>query len=105
MSVDVDGAPKSYGPDDSKALDYELNAHVGARKSGAIVGYLVDRNGKPIIQGIGDPGPGFYVSTTKYVDINNPKTTDPRRYVNAAEINYTVLANSAKAKGVRPGYF
>ncbi len=105
MSVDVDGAPKSYGPDDSKALDFELNAHVGAKKSGAIVGYLVDGNGKPIIQGPDDPAPGFYVSTTKYVDVNNSKKTDPRRYVNAAEINYTVLANSAKAKGVKPGDF
>src|ERR1700730_14003774 len=48
MTVDVDGAPTSYGPDDRKALDYELNAHVGAKKSGAIVGYLVDKHGKPI---------------------------------------------------------
>jgi hypothetical protein len=105
MTVDVDGAPKSYGPDDKEALDYELNAHVGAKKSGAIVGYLVDKLGKPIIQGIGDPAPGFYISTTKYSDSNNSKAADPRRYVNAAEINYTVLATSAKVKGVKPGDF
>src|ERR1043165_1973769 len=103
MSVDVDGAPKCYGPDDSKALDLERNAH--SKKTGAIVGYLTDRNGKPIIQGPDDPAPGFYISTTKYVDVNNSKRTDPRRYVNAAEINYTVLASTAKAKGVRPGDF
>ena len=104
MSVDVDGAPTSYGPDDKKALDFELNAHVGAKKSGAIVGYLT-KNGKPIIQGENDPAPGFYISTTAYVDINNPNKTDPRRYVNAAEINYTVLATSAKNKGVKTGDF
>ena len=105
MTVDVDGAPKSYGPDDSKALDYELNAHVGARRSGAIVGYLIDNHGKPIIQGTNDPAPGFYISKTGYFDIKNNKETDPRRYVNAAEINYTVLAKSAKEKGVRTGDF
>ncbi|MFL6229403.1 MAG: hypothetical protein ACJ741_11550 [Pyrinomonadaceae bacterium] len=105
MSVDVDGAPTSYGPDDKKALDFELNAHVGAKRSGAIVGYLIDKNGKPIIQGANDPAPGFYISTTAYHDINNPNKSDPRRYVNASEINYTVLATSAKTKGVETGDF
>ena len=105
MSVDVDGAPTSYGPVDKKALDFELNAHVGAKKSGKIVGYLIDKNGKPIIQGENDPAPGFYISTTAYHDINNPNQNDPRRYVNAAEINYTVLATSAKNKGVETGDF
>lgn len=105
MSVDVDGAPTSYGPNDKKALDFELNAHVGAKKSGKVVGYLIDKNGKPIIQGENDPAPGFYISTTSYHDINNPNETDPRRYVNASEINYTVLATSAKNKGVETGDF
>jgi hypothetical protein len=105
MSVDVDGAPTSYGPDNNKALDYELNAHKGAKKSGAIVGYRTDKFGKPIIQRDGDPAPGFYVSETHYTDKNNSNENDPRRYVNAAEINYTVLANNAKKKGVAPGDF
>lgn len=103
MSVDVDGAPTCYGPDDKKALDFERNAH--DKKTGAIVGYLIDRNGKPIIQGPNDPAPGFYISTTAYRDINNHNKTDPRRYVNASEINYTVLARSAKNKGVETGDF
>ena len=105
MSVDVDGAPNSYGPDNRKALDFELNAHVGVRKSGAIVGYFLDKHGKPIIQGNDAPAPGFYISKTGYFDVNNNKETDPRRYVNAAEINYTVLAKSAKDKGVKTGDF
>ena len=67
MSVDVDGAPTSYGPDDAKALDYELNAHVGAKKTGRIVGYLTDSAGNPVIQTKDDPAPGFYVSTTGYM--------------------------------------
>ena len=105
MSVDVDGAPNAYGPDNKKALDYELAAHVGAKKSGAIVGYLIDKRGNPIIQGKSDPAPGFYISTTGYVDVKNNNKFDPRRYVNAAEINYTVLADSAKKKGVKTGDF
>ncbi|HID8955863.1 TPA: hypothetical protein ACXE2E_002919 [Klebsiella variicola] len=105
MRVDVDGAPNAYGPKNKKTLDYELNAHVGAKKSGAIVGYLVDRDGNPIIQGKSDPAPGFYISKTGYVDVKNNNKFDPRRYVNAAEINYTLLADSAKKKGVKTGDF
>ena len=105
MAVDVDGAPRSYGPNDKAALDFELNAHVGAKKSGAIVGYLIDKQANPIIQGPNDPAPGFYISKTGYKDVNNQKETDPRRCVNAAEINYTVLASSARNIGVKPGDF
>ena len=105
MTVDVDGAPNAYGPDNSKALDYELNAHKGAKKSGAVVGYLLDKSGKPVIQGKNDPAPGFYVSKTAYFNVSNSTETDPRRYLNAAEINYTVLATSAKKAGVETGDF
>jgi hypothetical protein len=105
MSVDVDGAPTTYGPDDSKALDYELNAHVGAKKTGAVVGYLLDKDGKPLIQGKNDPAPGFYISTTGYFDHRNPNKNDPRRYVDASEINYTILARAASNAGVMLGDF
>jgi hypothetical protein len=105
MQVDVDGAPKAYGPKDRLALDYKLNAREGAKPSGKIVGYLLDRRGMPIIQGPNDPAPGFFISTTSYQDKNNAKVTDPRKYVNAAEINYTVLAISAANKGVKLGDF
>ena len=103
MSVDVDGAPTSFGPDDIKALDYELNAHVGAKKTGRIVGYLTDSAGNPVIQTKDDPAPGFYVSTTGYYDVKNPRANDPRRYLDASQINYTVLADSARKLGVKPG--
>lgn len=107
MAVDVDGAPNAYGPKNKKALDNELNAHKGAMKTGAIVGYLTKNNdGKtPIVQGPNDPCPGFYVSTSGYQDKNNSNITDPRCYVNAAEINYTLLATAAKKAGVRLGDF
>ena len=102
MTVDVDGAPNAYGPDSRKALDYEHNAH---NKSGKIVGYLLDKHGKPIIQGHDDPAPGFYISTNGGFYDTTKKITDPRRYVNAAEINYTVLGKRAKDKGIKPGDF
>ena len=105
MAIDVDGAPNSYGPNNDEALDFELNAHVGAKKSGAIVGYRIDSKGKPIVQGPGDPRPGFYISETGYADQNNSNPDDPRRYVNAAEINYTLLASAAKKAGVETGDF
>jgi len=105
MAIDVDGAPNSYGPDNSKALDNELNAHVGASKSGEIVGYLTNANGKAIQQGPNDPCPGFFISKTAYSDKNNATKTDPRRYVNAAEINYTLHAKVAKNAGVELGDF
>jgi hypothetical protein len=107
MTVDVDGAPNAYGPNDALALDYELNAHVGAKRSGLIVGYLT-KNGDgrtPIRQGPGDPFPGFYISTSAYEDKNNKRIEDPRRYTNAAEINYTLLASVARQARVQLGDF
>ncbi len=107
MAIDVDGAPNSYGPNNALALDYELNAHVGAKPSGKIVGYLTrnDDGRTPIRQGPRDPYPDFYISTSGYEDKSNNRREDPRRYVNAAEINYTLLAAVAKNAGVRCGDF
>lgn len=100
-------APNAYGPPGKDALDFELNAHVGAKASGRIVGYLTeDDDGRtPVVQGPLDPCPGYYVSTTAYSDRANPRRTDPRRYVNAAEINYVVRARVACNAGVRLGDF
>ncbi len=108
MTINVDGAPNAYGPDNRKALDFELNAHVGARKDGRIVGYLTKADKiTPLLQerSLGDPCPGFYISTTAYTDKNNRRETDPRRYVNAAEINYTLLGKVASEGGVKLGDF
>lgn len=107
MAIDVDGAPNAYGPPGTKTLDNELNAHRGAKKTGAIVGYLTknDDGKTPIVQGSKDPCPGFYISTSGYEDKSNTTIEDPRRYVNAAEINYTLLATAAKNVGVKLGDF
>jgi hypothetical protein len=46
MEVDVDGAPNAYGPPGKPTLDFELNAHVGAKSSGAIVGFITKADGR-----------------------------------------------------------
>src|SRR5260370_1770206 len=97
MAIDVDGAPNAYGSVDSEVLDNELNAHRGAKRTGAIVGYLTEAAGRtPIGQDPSEPCPGFYISTSPYEDTDNPRRECPRRHVNAAEINYALRATTAQ---------
>jgi hypothetical protein len=90
MSVDADGAPKAYHPDNRSGLD-----HIGnAGKPGNWWALVTDNgkaSGKPVVQGPQDPAPGFYVSATALVNptVQNPK--NPKRYVNSEEIPYIVL--------------
>ncbi len=102
MKIDVDGAPNAYGPRGKPTLDFEANAHEGARLSGKIVGYLT-ANGKPVVQGPTDPFPGYYISTTGFVDQQNHNLNDPRRYVDASKINYVVLGSLARKNHVALG--
>jgi hypothetical protein len=105
MDVDVDGAPNAYGPPGMQTLDILLYAHQlnGADKE--IVGYLVDEDGSPILQGPNDPFPGYYISQTAFSDIENQNERDPRGYVDARTINYVVRGNAARRRGVRVGDF
>jgi hypothetical protein len=105
MAIDVDGAPNAYGPPGKPALDFELNAHRGAKASGEIVGYLTRNNDgrTPEIQGPSDPFPGYFISTTGFEDSANPNRLDPRKYVDASKINYVVLGSFAKQKGAKLG--
>jgi len=102
MAIDVDGAPNAYGPKGKPTLDFELNAHEGARLSGKVVGYITE-NGKPVLQGASDPYPGYYISTSGFVDQQNHNLNDPRRYVDASKINYVVLGRFAKQNHVALG--
>jgi hypothetical protein len=108
MNVDVDGAPTAYGPPGKKALD--IDAHARAPKEsphpGSIVGYMTESvGGPPTIQGPQDPAPGYFVSQTDFADKNNKRMEDPRRYVDAARINYVVQGRIAKQTGVQLGDF
>ncbi len=105
MDVDVDGAPNAYGPPGMETLDILLNAHYLNRADKEIVGYLVDEQNRPILQGPKDPFPGYYISQTAFTDIENQNERDPRRYVDARNINYVVRGDMARRRGVRVGDF
>jgi hypothetical protein len=105
MDVDVDGAPNAYGPPGKPALDNLLDAHYLNRADEPIVGYLTDEHDRPILQGPGDPFPGYYVSQTAFTDPANQNERDPRRYVDARNMNYVVRGNAAKRRGVQVGDF
>jgi hypothetical protein len=105
MDVDVDGAPNAYGPAGKPTLDFLVNAHYLNRTNQQIVGYLVDEHNRPILQGPHDPFPGDYISQTAFVDNANQNERDPRRYVDARNINYVVRGNAAKRRGVQVGDF
>lgn len=106
LHVDVDGAPNAYGPPGKRALDFEKHAHVGARLSGQVVGYLTQRDHRtPVVQGPHDPYPGYYISTTGFYDRAVDDEHDPRRYVDATRINYVVLGDFGRKHRVRLGDF
>ena len=103
MDVDVDGAPTAYGPRGLKTLDTLADAHYKRRFWGPVVGFLKE-HGKPVVQGPGDPAPGYYVSQTTFEDESRPEH-DPRRYVDATRVNYVVLGDEARHRGVTMGDF
>lgn len=100
LSVDADGAPNAYHPENI-GLDDITNA--GA--PGSWSGVAADKNGDPFIQGPGDPFPGYYVSVTDLSD-RAKAANDPTRYVDASRIPYIVLPEGIEARtGARPGDF
>jgi hypothetical protein len=93
MTIDADGAPNAYHPDNT-GLDDLANA--GA--PGHWEGIITDRTGDPLIQGPDDPFPGYYVSCTSLSDRTKART-DPARYVDASKIPYIVLPRDVAAQG------
>ena len=100
MTVDADGAPTAYHPDDT-GLDELVNAGVPAHWDGIVT----DRAGDPWIQQGSDPSPGYFVRCTSLSD-KTKELTDPARYVDASKIAYVVLPQDvADRRGVRLGDF
>jgi len=100
MTIDADGAPNAYHPDNT-GLDDLANAGTPGRWEGL----AKDANGEPIIQGPNDPYPGYYVSATALADRSKP-FNDPTRYVDASKIPFVVLPGGmARQLGARPGDF
>lgn len=83
MTIDADGAPTAYHPDDDDGLDDLSNAG----EPGHWWALATDENGEPIVQGPDDPAPGFYVSMTALWDRTKGRR-DPHRYVDATAIPY-----------------
>ena len=82
MTIDADGAPNAYHPDNT-GLDDLKNA--GA--PGYWEGLAKDKDGEPFVQGPDDPFPGYYVSATALADRSKP-VNDPTRYVDASKIPF-----------------
>jgi hypothetical protein len=98
MTIDADGAPNAYHPDNS-GLDDLANAGTPGRWEGL----AKDPDGEPYIQGQDDPFPGFYVSATALADRSKP-VNDPTRYVDASKIPFVVLPGGlARQLKARPG--
>src|SRR5450631_808782 len=93
MSIDADGAPNAYHPDDT-GLDELANAGSPTRWDGIIA----DQEGNPLIQEESDPFPGYYISCTSLAD-ENKDFTDPTRYVDATDIPYVALPEDVADRG------
>jgi hypothetical protein len=105
LKIDVDGAPDAYALPGSgvKARDYIGNAHRRPRDpSSPWCGVVLGPDGRPIVQGPGDPCPGALVSTTALQDASQPKTSQ-LRYVNAMAVPYYVLSPELERVGLGLG--
>ena len=102
MDVDVDGAPNAYGPPGSKTLDILKHAHAEGDERAPIVGYLTedDNSSAPVLQGLNDPFPGYYISQTAFTDPARKNERDVQRYVDASKINYVALDAEAQRLGL-----
>lgn len=88
-TINADGSPHAYAPDNSglTALDFLGNAG----SPGNWWGIACNDSGKPFIQSAWHPAPGFYVSTTALV---NPQVEDeghPSRYVDSERYCFAVI--------------
>jgi hypothetical protein len=104
MTIDADGAPNAYHPDDA-ADGAGLDELANAGKPGHWDGIITDQDGDPLIQQERDPFPGYYISCTTLSD-KTKRFTDPARYVDASKIPYVVLPRDiADRGGARLGDF
>lgn len=100
MTIDADGAPNAYHPEN---LGLDDLANAGA--PGSWAGLAKNADGEPFIQGPDDPFPGYYVSETALAD-RSKAVNDPTRYVDASRIPFVVLPGGmARELGARPGDF
>lgn len=88
MTIDADGSPRAYNPQNTGLDDLK---HAG--RPGHWTGIVTHNDkpwGRPVIQKSTDPAPGYYVSRTALSDFNK-RFTDPSAYVNSEKIPFIVL--------------
>ena len=100
MTIDADGAPNAYNPENTGLDDLSNAGHPGHWD-----GVVQDEQGDPYVQGPNDPFPGYYVSCTSLFD-RTKERMDPARYVDASKIPYVVLPGEvARQTGAKLGDF
>lgn len=86
MTIDIDGSPRAYNPQDTG-----IDALASAGGAGPLSkDVIVFKGGKPFIQRSTDPFPGYFLSQTALTD-KHFADTDYRRYVNSDSIPYISL--------------
>lgn len=86
MTINADGSPRAYHPDNKSGLDYLANAGY----PGNWWGIATNSRKQPIIQGPLDPAPGYYVSTTAYQNSGfAPYSTG--RYLDSEKVRFVVI--------------
>ena len=96
MAIDADGAPNAYHPQNI-GLDDLKNAGYPPKPGQQPWGIVTNAAGNPVIQGSGDPFPGYYVSGTSLGDSMRQRT-DPRRYIDSNQIPYIALPKALTNK-------
>lgn len=96
-TIDADGDPDAYGPDDS-GLDWTAN---GGTPGSDWWGGPTDGNGMPLVQKIYEPSPGMYVSGTAHTNPSYPETSQ-YRYITSGAIPFIVLPGN-HSNGARLG--
>jgi hypothetical protein len=100
MTIDADGAPNAYNPENT-GLDDIRNAG----EPGHWEGIVANGEGEPLLQGPDDPFPGYYISCTALWD-RTKNVTDPTRFVDASKIPYVVLPGAlSRQVGAQLGDF
>src|SRR5580765_76803 len=100
MTIDADGAPNAYHPD-----DFGLDAVANAGAPGNWNGIVTDQDGMTLIQQETDPFPGYYISCTSLFD-DTKMFSDPTTYVDSSRIPYVALPQDlADREGMQLGDF
>ncbi|WP_397381274.1 N-acetylmuramoyl-L-alanine amidase [Prosthecobacter sp.] len=104
LSVDADGSPRAYHPNDypvDKHKGLDNPAHGGKPGNWWALATDTDKpSGTPLVQKSTDPAPGYWISMTA---LSSGKWSDPKSYVNAEVIPYFVMPS--QLAGAKKGDF